>query len=414
MAGIEIPAELQKKIDEIGPVDLVVGVTGSVDADALRVKAASLRGLTRDGESPPPVKMVVAYAGAPGAEPVSVPTDGILLVAYPPPAAAGSLTFWVDVASAQRRVLELAGAWQARACMVVYNDLTALDTETLRLFTEPVLKGNIDLVMPVYPAGKYDGLINKSLLAPLSRALYGRRVRWPLPADFCVGANMLAKLTEKGVAHAQNEPQLLWPSNSVAMHGGQINQATVKALHAAPVDGLDLNAVLTELAGSLFQEAEVCAAHWQRVRASQAVMRYGDPCSPVENAEPVDPRPMVESFVIGSRNLEEVWRLVLPPATMLELKRLARLEVEQFRMPDALWARIIYDFALAYRMRRISRTHLLGALTPLYLGWVASYTQEVGGATAQEAERRVEQLARMFEEQKPYFVSRWRWPERVS
>jgi glucosylglycerate synthase len=298
--------------------------------------------------------------------------------------------------------------------MVMYNDLAALDEETLRVFTEPVLKGNVDLVMPVYPAGKYGGLINKSLLAPLSRALYGRRVRWPLPADFCAGANVLTKLAESEDARAQNEPLLLWPSNLVAMYGGQINQAAMKAQHASPADGLDLSDVLSELAGSLFEEAESYAAHWQKVRASQVATRYGEPCPPIEDMSPVDPRPMVESFVNGSRNLEELWRLVLPPATMLELKRLARLEVEQFRMPDALWARIIYDFALAYRMRRVSRTHVLGALTPLYLGWVGSYTQEVADATAQEAERRVEQLARVFEEQKPYLVSRWRWPERVG
>jgi hypothetical protein len=99
---------------------------------------------------------------------------------------------------------------------------------------------------------------------------------------------------------------------------------------------------------------------------------------------------------------------------MLELRRLARLEPERFRMPDALWARIVYDFALAYRMRRVSRTHVLGALTPLYLGWVASYTQEVGGATAHEAGARIEQLARVYEDEKPYLVSRWRWPQRVS
>jgi hypothetical protein len=83
-------------------------------------------------------------------------------------------------------------------------------------------------------------------------------------------------------------------------------------------------------------------------------------------------------------------------------------------MPDALWARIVYDFALAHRMRRMSRSHVLGALTPLYLGWVASYTQEVGAATGEEAEKRLEQLARAYEEQKPYFVSRWRWPKRAS
>jgi hypothetical protein len=75
---------------------------------------------------------------------------------------------------------------------------------------------------------------------------------------------------------------------------------------------------------------------------------------------------------------------------------------------------MIYDFALAYRLRTISRTHLLGALTPLYLGWVASYAAEVRTLDAEAAERRVERLAAAFEEAKPYFVSRWRWPDRFN
>lgn len=411
MAGIEFPAELQKRMEETGPVDLLVGVTGAVDVAALRTKASQLKGLALDGESAPTAKIVIAYAGATDADPVTVADEGVLLAVYPMPPVAGAVNLWGDVSSAQRSVLALAAAWRARACMVVYGDLGALDRDTLRLFAEPVLKGGIDLMMPVYPVSRYDGLINKSMLAPMSRSLYGRRVRWPLAADFCASAKVLGRLAEG--PHAQSETGLLWPSNIVALSGGQINQATMQMRHAPPVDGLDLNVVLRELAGSLFEEAEANAAQWQRARASQPATRYGNPCPPVESEEPVDPRLMMESFVIGSRNLEEVWRLVMPPVALLELKRLARLEPEQFRMPDALWARIVYDFALAHRMRRVSRTHVLGALLPLYLGWVASYVQEVAGMTAHDAERRVDQLARVFEEQKPYFVSRWRWPERA-
>lgn len=411
MAGIEFPAELHKRMDETAPVDLVVGVTGAVDVEALRAKAKRLQGIALEGDSAQPAKIAVAYAGAPDGDPVTVTEEGVLLAVYPMPPAVGAMNLWRDASASQRAVLALAAAWRARACMVVYSDLAALEPDAIRTFAEPTLKGGIDLVMPVYPVGKYDGLINKSVLAPMSRALYGRRVRWPLAADFCAGAKMLEKLADG--RRAQSETELLWPSNVVAMNSGQINQAALMVRHDPPVDGLDLNAVLRELVGSLFEEAEACAAHWQRARLSQPATRYGDPCPPVEGDEPVDPRPMVESFVIGSRNLEEVWRLVMPPATMLELRRLARLEVEQFRIPDDLWARIVYDFALAHRMRRVSRTHVLGALTPLYLGWVAGYVQEVAGATAQDAERRVDQLAKVFEEQKPYFVSRWRWPERL-
>jgi hypothetical protein len=106
--------------------------------------------------------------------------------------------------------------------------------------------------------------------------------------------------------------------------------------------------------------------------------------------------------------------VVLPPATLVELKRLTQLAPEAFRLADDLWARIVYDFALAFRLRSMSRDHVLGALTPLYRAWVASYAAEVRTAAAAAVEQRLERLGTAFETQKPYFVSRWRWPDRFN
>jgi glucosylglycerate synthase len=153
---------------------------------------------------------------------------------------------------------------------------------------------------------------------------------------------------------------------------------------------------------------------WQRVRSSQAVETFGVATAPPADGPPADIRPMLETFQLGYRNLQEVWSLVLPPVTLLELKRLARPSPERFHLPDELWVRIIYDFALAYRLRTLSRVHLLGALTPLYLGWVASYASEVDSARPAEAEQRLEKLARAYEDGKPYLLSRWRWPDRFN
>jgi glucosylglycerate synthase len=105
---------------------------------------------------------------------------------------------------------------------------------------------------------------------------------------------------------------------------------------------------------------------------------------------------------------------VLPPATLLELKRLTGLTATSFRLPDDLWARIVYDFALAHRLRIMNRDHLLKAMTPVYLAWVASYTTEVGAAAPAAIEYRLERLGAAFESQKPYLVSRWRWPDRFN
>lgn len=409
MAEIELPAELLNRIEKTGPVDLVIGVTGPAAPSELCSRARnSLRDIS--------AKTVVAYAGASQTNSLPCPDHfadtPIQLASFPMPTP-NSGAFWLDISSAQRSILALAERWGARACLVTHNDLAALEPETLRLLVEPILQSQVDLMMPIYVQGKYEGLISKCLLAPFSRALYGRRVRFPLSFDFCAGAGVYKRLTDAGTLNHGVAP-LLWPTIEVAIHGGKMGQAPVTIHHDIWTDHIDLTAILTEFAGSLFQEAETNAAQWQRVRGSEVVPRFGKSSFAKEDTLQIDPKPMVESFALGSRNLEEVWRLVLPPASVLELKRLARLDADNFRMPDILWARIVYDFALAHRMRRVSRTHVLGALTPLYLGWVASYTQEVASATSEEADKRIVQLAAAFEEQKPYFVSRWRWPERVT
>ncbi|MBB6144838.1 hypothetical protein HNQ77_002794 [Silvibacterium bohemicum] len=416
MARIELPEETRKRVEAIGTTEFVLGIAGPVHPQDLRAKAIEwISSLATT-----PLKTVIVYMGVDERAQTRPPAGVIEFVPYPPSQGDPSTGPWMEIANAQRSALALASLLQAKVCAVVHSDLAALLDPASRFLVAPVFDGKFDLVSPIYPESKYEGLINKGLLAPLSRALFGRRVRFPLPFDFCASARLLPKLVDPNPPRSQPGAQLLWPSNIVAMEGGQIGQAHIRASHTTQSDGLELSAVLGQLVGSLFQEIEACAAQWQRVRGSQPAEIFGAPPPEGETTEtpadvkPLDTHPLFDSFLLGSRNLEEVWRLVLPPVSLFELKRLTRLTPEQFRMPDELWARIVYDFALAYRLRRIGRTHLLGALTPLYLGWVASYAQDVGSTSAAEADQRLDRLARIFESNKPYFLSRWRWPDRTN
>jgi hypothetical protein len=94
------------------------------------------------------------------------------------------------------------------------------------------------------------------------------------------------------------------------------------------------------------------------------------------------------------------------------LKRFSAVEPSSFRMPENLWARIVFDFLIAYRLRHVNRGHLLGALIPLYLGWVASHINLTASGVA--SERHIEAVASAFEADKPYLVARWRWPDRFN
>lgn len=80
---------------------------------------------------------------------------------------------------------------------------------------------------------------------------------------------------------------------------------------------------------------------------------------------------------------------------------------EEFRMPDSIWAEIIYSFALAYHKKIINREHLLKSLTPLYIGRVASFVMETWESSAEEVEERIEKLCLTFEERKDFLLNSW-------
>jgi hypothetical protein len=157
---------------------------------------------------------------------------------------------------------------------------------------------------------------------------------------------------------------------------------------------------------------EETAELWQRVRGSKAVPTFGLRFEWDSEPARVEATGMIESFRVGCQNLQEVWGMVLPPADLLEVRRAGRASTDTFNLGDELWARTVYDFAVAHRLGIIGREHLLGAMTPLYKGWAGSFLLGVKDSTPAQVEERIERLALAFEQQKPYLISRWRWPDR--
>ena len=305
----------------------------------------------------------------------------------------------------------LAQQHQPRAVLLLGAEAQSLSVADLHALATAVLSGRCDLAVPRYSLPPRSGLVNSAILYPISRALFGAMPRFPLAIDLALSARM----TERMAAAAQrftaaNQPEaLLWPVAEAAVATYPIEQVDVGARTIPQPPGADLNSVLVQVTGSLFADVDAKAAFWQRVRTAQAARPpVATPAAPLKE----DVTSMLEAFQLAYTNLQEIWSLVLPPQSLLGLKRLSVMPPESFLMPDSLWARIVYDFLLAYRLRTINRGHLLGALMPLYLAWVASHILLTGAGTPPE--RHIEAVAVAFETDKPYLVSRWRWPDRFN
>jgi len=340
-------------------------------------------------------------------------SSDVRLVAREVAAVASATAPWLGQPAVYAALLAEAESLGANACVILNPDLAAFTPAAVDALVRPILESESDLAMPLYRAGRFDGLLNQAILAPVTRALYGKRVRYPLAQDFAVSAGFLPGLRQAISAPAAGQG-LLWPATEAVLREKKVCQVYLPVHHEYAAAGMDLPTLLQQIVAPLFADLDRNASLWQRIRGSHSVTESGAEATPGEPAAETspDPRPMVEAFQLAQRNLEEVWSLVLPPVTLLELKKLSRQPLESFRMADALWARVVYDFALAYRLRTLSRGHLLGAMAPLYLGWVGSRVLEAENAMSTSA--RQEQLERVFEQNKPYLVQRWRWPDRFN
>ena len=333
------------------------------------------------------------------------------VVAYTPTAQSDG--GWTLTAADFVNAHELATQYHPRAILQLGAGAQSLEPRTLFALAAAVLDDSADLATPCYDLPPNAGLVNSAILYPLSRALFGTHARFPLALDLGLSARACERLaTVAQRATAANQPDaLMWPLIECAAAAFTIKQvdAGTRTLPQPPTP--DLNAILAQIVSSLFTEIEARAAFWQRARvASPARAITATPAA--GRSDLSDAQPMIESFRLAYSNLHEIWSLVLPPHSLLGLKRLSAAPVDTFNMPDSLWARIVYDFLLAFRLRTLNRGHLLGALTPLYLAWVASHV--VLTHSGRDPEQHIEAVAAAFEADKPYLVSRWRWPDRFN
>jgi glucosylglycerate synthase len=312
--------------------------------------------------------------------------------------------------SAFRTIFEIARRLNARACAVVDADLRSISPEWVELLLRPIMEAGYDYVAPYYLRHKYDGTITNSLAYPLTRALYGQRVRQPIGGEFGFSGALAAHYLDQHVWESEvaRFGIDIWMTTEAIASGARVCQSFLGAKIHNPKDpAADLSAMLMQVMGALFALMEQHESLWSRQDGSQPVPLFGFPYEVAVEPVHVNVERMVSLFRQGLTDLEPIWRQILADDTFVQLQGLDRTSGADCRIPDELWVQVVYDAATAYRKRMMPRDHLLKALTPLYLGRTASFAHATQGLTSIEAEQKIETLCQTFERMKPYLIERW-------
>jgi glycosyltransferase involved in cell wall biosynthesis len=313
--------------------------------------------------------------------------------------------------SAFHSIFEIAGLLNAKACVVVDSDLRSITPEWIELLVAPVLNGGYDYVSPLYHRHKFDGTITNSIVYPLTRALYGRRVRQPIGGDFGFSGSLARFYLGKDVwqTDVARFGIDVWMTTTAIANGFKVTQSFLGAkIHDAKDPGADLSSMLYQVVSATFELMETYHDVWMPIRGSEPVPAFGFEYTVGLEPVNVNTARMLNIFREGLRNLGEIWLNILGTGDFCEVERLGTLTDEEFHFPIGLWTRIIYDYALAFHKRALPIEHLIKSMTPLYVGKTASFILQAKNMGQQEADAEIEKLCMEFESRKDYLATSWK------
>ena len=313
--------------------------------------------------------------------------------------------------SAIRTVFQMAVDMGASACAIVDSDLRSITPEWIELLLAPVLKEGNDFVAPLYDRHKFDGTITNSIVYPLTRAFYGKRIRQPIGGEF----GFSGKLAEFYLKQDVWETDVarfgidIWMTTEAIANDFRVCQAFLGAKIHDPKDpGSDLSEMLVQVVSSLLDLTEKHSDKWKEVKGSIDVPTFGFRYHVGLEHVKVNVERMLKIFREGQCNLKGIWLDVIGSGDLGEVLVLGAQSDRDFSFPLKLWTRIIYDYAIAYHKKKLPPQHLIKSLVPLYLGKTASFVMEVEEMDKDGAEAEIEKLCVEFEANKEYLVNSWK------
>jgi glucosylglycerate synthase len=409
----ELSAEIDEQIARLRPRDVAVGILTYNDATTVKTVAtvaaqgiekhfpgASAVFVNADAGSSDGTSQVLAAAGLP-----------VVSVEYPaPPDERVTVPFHgiPGRGAALRTTFEVARRLGVQVLVLLEADLQSMTDDWMARLAGPVLEEHADYVSPVYARHRYDSTIPTLLVAPLVRALYGRRVRRPLGGQQALSARLLEHL----LMHPKwnwtgRDISDLWILGTAIADGFAVWEAWLgRRVIRSATRTADLPTMVAQVLGSAFTLMDRHEELWLEVRGSEALPEVGEPVLPSTEPMVVDVQRMVDGFRRGVRDLTSIWEYILAPDTLGDVLSLDRPGT--FTFPDDVWARVVYDFALGHHYSVVHRDHLLRSLVPLYLGRTAAFVLAIEARTAESTNGATEAVGAAFERQKPYLVERWR------
>ena len=409
---------VREKIDTIKEVDILVGIPSYNNARTIsHVVKAVHAGLAKYF---PKAKCVLvnsdggSHDGTPDlVNQTSVGNLETILVDHPVYLISKIITPYHGLpgkGSAFRTIFKIAESLNAKACCVVDSDLRSITPEWIELLLDPIMDKGFDYVAPLYSRHKFDGTITNSIVYPMTRAMYGKRIRQPIGGEFGFSGKLashylLKDVWETDVARYGID---IWMTTTAIGDGFNVCQSYLGAkIHDAKDPGADLSSMFSQVVSSLFTYLEIYEEKWKSITASDAIPTFGFTFEVGLEPVNVNIQRMLNTFKLGVESLKSILEKILNQDELNELIALLKYNQDEFHFSDDLWVQVVYRYALAFHRKILTGEQLMKSMIPLYMGRTASFVITNLNSSAQEVEDNIESLCQTFEKHKPFLIQDW-------
>jgi glycosyltransferase involved in cell wall biosynthesis len=316
-----------------------------------------------------------------------------------------------------RTIFNIAQKLGARACVTIDSDLRSITPEWIQLLAGPVIYRSYDLVLPDYYRYKYDGTITNSIIYPMTRALYGLRVRQPIGGDTAISKKLVDYcLKEEWPEDVCQFGIDIFISISALAKRMKVCQSFLGTkIHDSKDPKFSLGPMFRQVISTLFALMTEYKNSWLKVNSSKVPKKFGfwAEASPIETKITVSV--LIDSFKKGVKKHNLFWSSFVDESNLADIQKIAKLSQKYFYIPDQTWVRTVYDFAaFAYKVlsgkpkedEKLLLNQAIASMTDLYFGWVASFAIKTETLNIYDAEKQIEDLALEYEKQKPYLINK--------
>lgn len=397
--------------DHVTTAEIIVGIPSYNEADSIALPAdVASRGLVEYFPSVSSVLINVDNHSEDGTREafLGTPTRVPKVYISTPPGVRGK-------GNNLRNLFKAAVELGARAVVVIDADLKSITPAWIRYLAEPLL-GRYDYVTPIYLRHKYDGTITNHIAYPLLRTLFELRVRQPIGGDFGFSGRLARAFLAEKVWNERisNFGIDIWMTTIAIARRFNVCQAFLGSpkIHRPKDPSADLEKMFTQVVSTIFDLMIDFEYLWKDTGSSRPSSIYGFGLGVDEQPPAVDVNTarLLESFKKGFDTWGDTWREVIPLPELTELERATSgARLESFYFPSRLWARMLFDFAVAYKKQgsEETRAELMKALIPLYHSRVLSFVNKTRQQSLKDTEEYLEDISRVFEAEKFYLIERW-------